>query len=75
MAKAEIGNHIRRLRFDRDEMTQQELAERAGCTRQTIILLEQGRYVPSLGLAFRIARTFVLGLDEVFEYLGDGPAH
>ncbi len=75
MAKDEIGNHIRRLRFDHNEMTQQELAERAGCTRQTIILLEQGRYVPSLGLAFRIARTFGLGLDEVFEYLGDGPAH
>jgi len=72
LAKAEIGNHIRRLRFNHDEMTQQELAERAGCTRQTIILLEQGRYVPSLALAFRIARTFGLAVDDVFEYLGDG---
>jgi putative transcriptional regulator len=72
LAKAEIGNHIRRLRFNHDEMTQQELAEHAGCTRQTIILLEQGRYAPSLALAFRIARTFGLGVDDVFEYLGDG---
>ena len=72
LAKADIGNHIRRLRFDHDEMTQQELAARAGCTRQTIILLEQGRYAPSLALAFRIARTFGLTVDDVFEYLGDG---
>ncbi len=72
MAKANIGNHIRRLRFNHDEMTQQELAERAGCTRQTIILLEQGRYAPSLALAFRIARTFGLTVDDVFEYLSNG---
>jgi putative transcriptional regulator len=70
MAKAEISNRIRRLRFDHDEMTQQELAGRVGCTRQTIILLEQGRYVPSLSLAFRIAQTFGLTVDEVFEYEG-----
>ena len=58
MPKAEIDNQIRRLRFEHGEMTQQELARRAGCTRQTIILLEQGRYVPSLALAFQIAQVF-----------------
>ena len=56
MAKARIRNHIRRLRFERGEMTQKDLAESVGCTRQTIILLEQERYVPSLALAFLIAR-------------------
>ena len=65
---ARIQNHIRRLRFDRDEMTQQELAERAGCTRQTIIAIEQGKYVPSLELAFKIARAFGVKLEEVFKY-------
>jgi putative transcriptional regulator len=68
MAKAEIKNRIRRLRFEHGEMTQQELANRAGCTRQTIVLLEQGRYVPSLALAFRIARTFGATVEEVFEW-------
>jgi putative transcriptional regulator len=68
MAKAEIGNRVRKLRFDNDEMTQQELADRSGCTRQTIIALEQGKYVPSLALAFRIARVFGVSVDEVFEY-------
>ena len=68
MAKAEISNHLRRLRFDHAEMTQQELADRVGCTRQTIIALEQGRYVPSLALAFRIARVFEQTLEEVFTY-------
>lgn len=63
-----IKNRIRRLRFDHDEMTQQELASRAGCTRQTIIALEQGKYVPSVELAFRIARTFGVTLEEVFRY-------
>ena len=71
MAKAEISNSIRRLRFDHDEMTQQALADHAGCTRQTIILLEQGRYAPSLALAFRIARTFGLTVEEVFRYEGE----
>lgn len=70
MAKAEIRNRIRRLRFDQGEMTQQELAERAGCTRQTIILMEQAKYVPSLALAFRIARTFSARIEDVFEYIG-----
>jgi putative transcriptional regulator len=70
VAKAEIRNRIRRLRFDHGEMTQQELAERAGCTRQTIILMEQAKYVPSLALAFRIARVFGAGVEDVFEYVG-----
>ncbi len=67
MAKAEIRNHVRRLRFDNGEMTQQELAGQARCTRQTIIALEQGKYVPSLALAFRIARAFGRTVEEVFE--------
>ena len=68
MAKAEIDNQIRRLRFEHDEMTHQELADKVGCTRQTIILLEQRRYTPSLALAFRIARTFGRTVDEVFTF-------
>lgn len=73
MPKAVINNRIRRLRFDNDEMTQQELANRVGCTRQTIVVLEQGKYVPSLALAFRIARTFGVALEDVFEFTEDGP--
>jgi len=65
----EISNVIRRLRFDHEEMTQQELADRVGCSRQTIVLLEQGRYAPSLSLAFRIAATFDRKVDEVFTYV------
>lgn len=63
-----IRNNIRKQRFEKDEMTQQELADAAGCTRQTIVALEAGRYTPSLGLAFRIARIFNLGLEEIFQY-------
>jgi putative transcriptional regulator len=63
-----ITNRIRRLRFDHNEMTQDELAKMAGCTRQTIIALEQGKYVPSIELAFRIARAFGVPLEEVFQY-------
>ena len=63
-----IKNRIRRLRFDHDEMTQQELASRAGCTRQTIIALEQGKYVPSITLGFQIARVFGVSLEDVFQY-------
>jgi len=63
-----MTNRIRRLRFDHDEMTQEELANRVGCTRQTIIALEQGKYVPSLELAFRIARAFQVTVDDVFQY-------
>jgi putative transcriptional regulator len=68
MARASIGNRIRRLRFDSGEMTQEELAGRVGCTRQTIIALEQGKYVPSIELAFKIARAFGVTLEEVFQY-------
>lgn len=68
MARAEIKNQIRRLRFEHGEMTQQALAEAAGCTRQTILLLEQSRYAPSLALAFRIARVFKVRIDQVFEF-------
>lgn len=70
MGEPSIRCHIRRLRFEAGEMTQQELAERSGCTRQTIGALEQGGYVPSLTLAFRIARVFDRALEEVFEYDG-----
>lgn len=66
MSTTPVGNHIRRLRFDRDEMTQGELAERAGITRQTVIALEAGKYAPSLELAFRIARAFGREIGEVF---------
>ncbi len=69
---ARISNRIRRLRFDNDEMTQEELANRAGCTRQTIIALEQGKYLPSLELAFKIAKTFNVALEDVFQYQGNG---
>ena len=65
---AKVINRIRRLRFDNDEMTQEELAKRAGCTRQTIIALEQGKYVPSIELAFKVARAFGVSLEEVFQY-------
>ena len=65
MAKAEIENCIRELR-KRDGLTQQELADQCGCTRQTIIALEQGRYVPSLSLAMRIAGIFGLQVEQVF---------
>jgi putative transcriptional regulator len=68
MVKARINNRIRRLRFDHGEMTQEELAEHAGCTRQTIIALEQGKYVPSIELAFKIARAFGVKLEDVFQY-------
>jgi len=63
-----LENRIRRLRFDHGEMTQQQLAERVGVTRQTIIALEAGKYAPSLLLAFRIARAFGVGVEDVFQY-------
>ena len=68
MPRAEIRNRIRRLRFDRGEMTQEELANRVGCTRQTIIAIEAGKYVPSLSLAFGIARVFGVSVEDVFQY-------
>ena len=63
-----VTNQIRSLRFARAEMTQAELAERVGVTRQTIIAIEQGRYSPSLEMAFQIAQAFGVSLDEVFQY-------
>jgi putative transcriptional regulator len=63
-----IGNQIRRLRFEHGEMTQQALADACGITRQTVIALEGGKYAPSLELAFRIARTFHLGVEDVFSW-------
>ena len=66
MPKAEISNRIRQLRFAHGEMTQQALADQVGCSRQTIVLLEQERYVPSLALAMRIARVFGATVEDVF---------
>ena len=66
-----ITNRIRRLRFDHNEMTQEELANRVGCTRQTIIALEQNKYVPSIELAFRVAKAFGVPPEEVFQYEND----
>ena len=63
-----IGNQIRRLRFESGEMTQQELARRSGCTRQTINAIEAAKYGPSLELAFNIAEVFGVGIEEVFHY-------
>lgn len=65
---AKVTNRIRRLRFDNDEMTQEELAKLSGCTRQTIIALEKGKYVPSIELAFKIARSLGVTIEEVFQY-------
>ena len=67
MRKSGIRNQIRRLRFEKGEMTQQELADEVGCSRQTIIVLEQERYVPSLLLALRIAKVFAVSVEQVFE--------
>jgi putative transcriptional regulator len=66
--KFEITNNIRKLRFFANEMTQQELAEKASVSRQTIIAIEAGKYSPSLELAFRIADAFGVKLGEVFDY-------
>jgi putative transcriptional regulator len=63
-----VTNEIRRLRFANGEMTQAELADRIGVTRQTIIAIEQGRYSPSLEMAFQVARVFNVTLDDVFQY-------
>jgi putative transcriptional regulator len=63
-----VTNSIRALRFQHGEMTQAQLAERIGVTRQTVIAIEQGRYSPSLEMAFQIARVFRVPLDDVFQY-------
>jgi putative transcriptional regulator len=67
MSKEQLTNNIRRLRFDAGEMTQQQLADKVGVTRQTIIATEQGRYAPSLPLAMKIARAFGKQVEEVFQ--------
>ena len=72
MAKEKINNIIRKLRFEQGEMTQQELSNLCGCTRQTIIALEQERYVPSLILAIKIARVFGKTVDDIFRLADDG---
>ena len=63
-----VTNDIRRLRFEHAEMTQAELADKVGVTRQTIIAIEQGRYSPTLEMAFQIARAFGVPLENVFRY-------
>jgi putative transcriptional regulator len=68
MDKYRVRNNIRKLRFNHDEMTQEQLAEKAGVTRQTIIAIESAKYSPSLELAFRIAQVFGVPLEEVFFY-------
>lgn len=68
MPKVQISNRIRELRFKAGEMTQQTLADRVGITRQTVIALEQGKYYPSLELAFLIAESFGVGVEEVFQH-------
>jgi putative transcriptional regulator len=66
--KIEIKNEIRKLRFFANEMTQQQLAEKVGASRQTIISIEAGKYSPSLEMAFRIAEAFNVSISEVFDY-------
>ena len=68
MPKSEIINHVRRLRFENGQLTQQDLADKVGVTRQTIIAIEAGKYSPSLPLAFRIARAFGVSIEQVFQY-------
>lgn len=68
---ARIENRIRRLRFDAGEMTQKDLADRVSVTRQTILAIENGKYSPTLELAFRIARAFNVSIDDVFTFHDD----
>ncbi len=68
MRKPVISNNIRKLRFEHDEMTQKQLAEKVGVTRQTIVAIENAKYAPSLELAFHIAHVFDLPLEAVFSY-------
>ncbi len=68
MGSNRLSNNIRKLRFENDQMTQQQLADKAGVTRQTIIAIEAAKYAPSLPLAFKIARTFGLSIEDVFQY-------
>lgn len=68
MAPTTVTNSIRRLRFEHGEMTQQDLAEKVGVTRQTVNAIEAGKYSPSLEVAFRMAEVFGVRVDEVFQY-------
>lgn len=70
MSGLAISNHIRRLRFEHNEMTQQVLADRIGVTRQTVNAIELGKYSPSLEVAFRIAAVFGVPLEQVFQFSG-----
>ena len=68
MAEGYLTNNVRKLRFEHGQMTQQQLAEKVGVTRQTIIAIESGKYAPSLPLAFRISRCFDATIEQVFLY-------
>ena len=68
MSNDRVTNQVRRLRFENGEMTQQQLADKTGVTRQTIIAIESGKYAPSLPLAFRIAKTFGVSIEAIFQY-------
>jgi putative transcriptional regulator len=72
MDKYKVRNNVRKLRFNHDEMTQEQLAAKVGVTRQTIIAIEGGKYAPSLELAFKIALVFGVPLQEVFSYELEG---
>lgn len=71
MRRIPLSNNIRKLRFNNNEMTQEDLAKKVGVTRQTIIALEQGKYFPSLELAFKIANSFKVSIESVFVYTED----
>jgi len=73
MPKPTLHNQIRRLRFENNEMTQQQLADKTGVTRQTIVAVEAAKYSPSLELAFKIAAAFGKRLEEVFQYHSGKP--
>ena len=68
MGSNKLSNNIRRLRFENGQMTQQQLADKVGVTRQTIIAIESGKYAPSLPLAFKIAQTFGVPIEAIFQY-------
>ncbi len=68
MSDNRLTNQVRRLRFENGQMTQQQLADKTGVTRQTIIATEAGKYAPSLPLAFKIARNFGMPIEAVFQY-------
>ena len=72
MDKYKVRNNVRKLRFNHDEITQEQLAEKVGVTRQTIIAIEGGKYAPSLELAFKIALVFGVPLQDVFSYEPEG---